>query len=103
MRETGSAEPAVRVSGLTIGTDRGPDPLTLVSDVSFSVLPGEMLGLVGESGSGKTLTGAAVAGLLPRGVRCVGGRIALDGRSVEGQGIRRSEEHTSELQSRFDL
>ena len=89
MRETGPAEPAVRVSGLTIGTDRGPDPLTLVSDVSFSVLPGEMLGLVGESGSGKTLTGAAVAGLLPRGVRRVGGRIALDGRSVEGQGIRR--------------
>ena len=89
MRETGPTEPAVRVNGLTIGTDRGHDSLTLVSDVSFSVRPGEMLGLVGESGSGKPLPGSAIAGLLPRGVRHVGGEIALDGRAYPGPGARR--------------
>jgi peptide/nickel transport system ATP-binding protein len=37
----------------------------LLSDVSFSMGPGEIVGLVGESGSGKTLTGLSVMGLLP--------------------------------------
>jgi peptide/nickel transport system ATP-binding protein len=37
----------------------------LLSDVTFSCAPGEVVGLVGESGSGKTLTGLSVMGLLP--------------------------------------
>ncbi len=38
---------------------------TLLSDVSFTVGRGEMVGLVGESGSGKTLTGLSILGLVP--------------------------------------
>lgn len=40
----------------------------LVKDVSFTIEPGERVGLIGESGSGKTLTALAVMGLvdLPR-------------------------------------
>jgi oligopeptide/dipeptide ABC transporter ATP-binding protein len=36
-----------------------------VRDLSFSINPGEVLGLVGESGSGKSVTSLAIMGLLP--------------------------------------
>ena len=39
--------------------------LTAVRDLSFSIAPGEVLGLVGESGSGKSVTSLALMGLLP--------------------------------------
>ncbi len=40
-------------------------PLVAVRELSFSIAPGEVLGLVGESGSGKSLTSLAIMRLLP--------------------------------------
>jgi len=58
-------------------------PFDLVSDVSFSIGRGEILGLVGESGSGKSMTSLAVMGLLPRpGPSIRSGRVLLDGADV---------------------
>jgi len=46
--------------------------LRAVSDVSFSIAPGEVLGLVGESGSGKSITSLAIMRLLPPQARVSG-------------------------------
>jgi oligopeptide/dipeptide ABC transporter ATP-binding protein len=49
---------------------------TAVRELSFSIAPGEVLGLVGESGSGKSITSLALMRLLPPQA-LVSGEIAL--------------------------
>ncbi|GIH15685.1 ATP-binding cassette domain-containing protein [Rugosimonospora africana] len=62
------------VNGLSV---HSPDGRALVRDLSFSIGPGERLGLIGESGSGKSLTALAIMGLLPAGMT-VSGSVVLD-------------------------
>ncbi|MFK4760946.1 ATP-binding cassette domain-containing protein [Microbacterium sp. ZW T5_45] len=69
----------LEVSALTVRSDSG----ALVRDVSFTVAPGERLGLIGESGSGKSLTSLAVTGLLPPSLTA-SGSVLLDGHQVVG-------------------
>lgn len=57
--------------------------LVAVDDVSFSLEPGEILGVVGESGAGKSLTGAAIIGLLEPPGRIAGGAIRLEGERID--------------------
>jgi peptide/nickel transport system ATP-binding protein len=53
-----------------------------VTDVSFSIEPGEFVGLIGESGSGKTTLGTALLRLLERPGRIAGGSITFDGTDI---------------------
>jgi peptide/nickel transport system ATP-binding protein len=66
--------------------------LVAVEGVSFSIAPGEVLGVVGESGAGKSLTGLAVIGLLEPPGRIAAGEIRLDGERIDhlkGEQMRR--------------
>ena len=56
----------------------------VVSEVSFSVGAGEMLGLVGESGSGKTTVALALLVHARRGLRISGGEVLVDGENILG-------------------
>jgi peptide/nickel transport system ATP-binding protein len=57
----------------------GKDVRAAVRDLSFSINPGEVLGLVGESGSGKSVTSLAIMGLLPPAAKISGDINLQDG------------------------
>lgn len=57
--------------------------LRALDDISFSIAPGEILGMVGESGAGKSLTGAAIIGLLEPPGRIASGQILLEGQRID--------------------
>ena len=57
--------------------------LRALDDISFSIAPGEILGVVGESGAGKSLTGAAIIGLLEAPGRIASGEIWLEGGRID--------------------
>jgi peptide/nickel transport system ATP-binding protein len=76
------ATPVVEARDLRIvypGRLRRPD-FVAVDGVSFSIRPGEVLGLVGESGSGKTTIGRAIAGL----TRVTDGSLRVLGAEMNG-------------------
>ena len=58
----------------------GRAPFRAVDRVSFSISPGEVLGLVGESGSGKTTIGRAIGGLN----KITGGSLSVLGHEMLG-------------------
>lgn len=56
--------------------------LHAVEDVSFSLRPGQVMGLVGESGSGKSVTGFSILGLIDRPGRIVSGEVRFKGQDI---------------------
>lgn len=65
----------VEVIGLGKTVDNGATPLTILHDISFTVMPGESVAIVGASGSGKSTLLGLLAGLDVPG----SGEVLLDG------------------------
>ena len=80
---TNSGEPLLQVEHLRIEVPSRRGTLVAVDDISFSIMPGEVLGVVGESGAGKSLTGAAIIGLLEPPLRIAAGQIRFAGRRID--------------------
>jgi oligopeptide/dipeptide ABC transporter ATP-binding protein len=87
----------LQLHNLSVDFATAQGTMRAVRDVSFSIAPGEVLGLVGESGSGKSVSSLAILRLLPPQAR-VTGRIEFRGedlltlpddsmRAIRGAGI----------------
>ena len=58
--------PILTVKDLVITTSNESKKVTLLDNLSFELLPNEILSIVGESGSGKSITAKSILGLLPK-------------------------------------
>jgi ATP-binding cassette subfamily C protein len=67
--------------------------------VSFSMEPGQAIGVIGTSGSGKSTLARALTGVWPP----AGGRVRLDGVSIEQYGSDRLGQHVGYLPQRVTL
>ncbi|MDM0038263.1 ABC transporter ATP-binding protein [Variovorax sp. J22G21] len=77
------SRPLLEVQNLVVEFPGRRGTLRALDDISFSIAPGEILGVVGESGAGKSLTGAAIIGLLEPPGRIASGQILLQGERID--------------------
>jgi oligopeptide/dipeptide ABC transporter ATP-binding protein len=76
--------PVLEVRDLSVEFTTDDGIVKAVQNVSYTVGPGETLGIVGESGSGKTVTAMAILGLLPAKRAKVSGEVRFRGRNIIG-------------------
>ncbi|MDE2634880.1 MAG: ABC transporter ATP-binding protein [Chloroflexota bacterium] len=77
-----SQDTALQVNNLRVSYMTGGQEVKAVDDVSFSLYPGERLGVVGESGSGKTTLALALMRLHKPPAYIMGGEAILDGSDI---------------------
>ncbi|MBM7045608.1 ABC transporter ATP-binding protein [Rhizobium lusitanum] len=83
--ETGTM-PLLQVKNLGLRHLSASGPVTILSDVSFELRRGEILGIIGESGAGKSTLGNAVLGLLAAEFQRTSGTIEFDGKPIGAMG-----------------
>ena len=71
----------LEVQNLTVDFTTAQGSVRAVREASFSIAPGEVLGLVGESGSGKSVSSLAILRLLPPQAK-VSGSITFGGKDL---------------------
>jgi len=67
-----SSEKLLTVQNLSVDFPTDDGVVHAVRNVSFTLAPGEVLGVVGESGSGKSVSSMAIMGLLPKTANVTG-------------------------------
>ena len=75
-------EPLLEVRDLHVSFPTEDGVVKAVDGVSFSVMPGESLGVVGESGSGKSVTFLTVMGLVGSDQADISGEILYEGQDL---------------------
>ena len=75
-------DPLLLVKNLTVVFKTRFGEVPVIDDVSFSIAPGEILGIVGESGCGKTMTSLAIMQLMPEQGIVTSGSIRLSGEDL---------------------
>lgn len=75
-----TAKPLLDIGNLTLEIARSGQ--IVVDDVSFSVMPGEIVAIVGESGSGKTQVARAALALTHPAIRRTGGQSLFNGQNI---------------------
>jgi oligopeptide/dipeptide ABC transporter ATP-binding protein len=90
-RSSPSSQPILEIRGLTVAFDTEDGVVHAVTDVSYDLHPGEVLGIVGESGAGKSVSMLSVLGLIPM----------PPGRVVSGEAVFRNEDLLSLPASRL--
>lgn len=79
----GGAKPSLlSVRDLCISFKAAQREVAITKDVSFSIAPGEQVGMVGESGCGKSVTSLSILGLLPPESARVSGCVEFEGRNL---------------------
>ena len=75
-------EPVLSIRDLSIALPDHSDRRYAANNVSFDVMPGEVLCLVGESGSGKSVIAFSIMGLLAKALDVESGSIELQGEDL---------------------
>ena len=75
-------DPLLSIKNLTFVFNTRLGEVPVIDDVSFSIAPGEILGIVGESGCGKTMTSLAIMRLMPEQGKVTSGSIRLSGEDL---------------------
>jgi peptide/nickel transport system ATP-binding protein len=75
-------EPLVSIEDLHVHFHTDAGVVKAVDGVSWSIAPGETLGIVGESGSGKSVSALALMGLVQQPPAKITGRILFRGRDL---------------------
>ena len=83
-------EPLLEVSGLTVAFPGPRGWIRPVQDVSFTIAPGEIVGVVGESGSGKSVTMMSIAQLAPAGAAVTARSLRFAGKELAGSSPRKA-------------
>ena len=76
-------ERLIEVKDLIVHYETDEAIVEAVNNVSFSIAPGEILGIVGETGAGKTTIGLSIMGLLPfPPANVIQGSVCLNGQDL---------------------
>lgn len=82
MNEIGEAaknqHPLIEVENLRVSFN----DVSIISGLSFTLSPGEIVGIVGESGSGKSMTALSIMRLLPKNGVITADRLRLNGEDL---------------------